>query len=343
MDDLDRIRRDVRKTLNLDPDKGVLGIQNGALRGQIYVPYKLGYVWVCQRQASGFGTEKAVRVGPNVNLPMKPGTGVRLGYVDGERCVLSVDFDALVTSGGNPLSTNPLDPSMQFSRQADIVTALCTPDNPDTTLYVLARGWWFLYNRTWYRFGGERVNLTSFVPSAGQHRVVGIFVLADGSATEAKGSTAQSMLAPLDKSDVQEATDAATDGSTPLWFWTLYGGQTAIKASDTFIDGRNMLNVGLGLPLNPVRVVTAAGAVTVSATDSIVVVNKTVGAATTVNLPAGVTGRVYTIKDGKGDALVNNITLTPAAGNIDGAGTYPMNLNYQAVTLVYNGTEWNVI
>ena len=340
MDDLDRIRRDVQKKLNLTTDAGVLGDETG----RINVPYKPGYVYVRTYQASGFSAAKVVKLGPNVNLPMKPGIPVTLGFdYHQELCILTVDSNAMLTAGANPLSLNPFDPSMQFSRQADIVTALCTPDNPDTTLYVLARGWWFLYNRTWYRFGGERVNLTSFVPSAGQHRVVGIFVLADGSATEAKGSTAQSMLAPLDKSDVQEATDAATDGSTPLWFWTLYGGQTAIKASDTFIDGRNMLNVGLGLPLNPVRVVTAAGAVTVSATDSIVVVNKTVGAATTVNLPAGVTGRVYTIKDGAGDALLNNITLTPVAGTIDGASTYPMNLNYQAVTVVYNGTEWNVI
>lgn len=89
------------------------------------------------------------------------------------------------------------------------------------------------------------------------------------------------------------------------------------------------------------RVVTAAGAVTVSATDDVVVVNKTVGAATTVNLPAGFTGRRYTIKDGKGDAAANNITITPAAGNIDGAGTLVISANYGKATIVYNGTQWN--
>jgi len=81
--------------------------------------------------------------------------------------------------------------------------------------------------------------------------------------------------------------------------------------------------------------------VTVSATDDVVVVNKTVGAATTVNLPAGVTGRRYTIKDGKGDAAANNITITPDAGNIDGAGTLVLATNYGRATVVYNGTEWN--
>lgn len=91
------------------------------------------------------------------------------------------------------------------------------------------------------------------------------------------------------------------------------------------------------------RVVTAAGAVTVSTTDHIIVVNKTSGAATVVNLPAGVLGRELVIKDGKADAATNNITLTPAAGNIDGSATFVMNVNRQATTLVYNGAEWSII
>lgn len=91
------------------------------------------------------------------------------------------------------------------------------------------------------------------------------------------------------------------------------------------------------------RVVTAAGAVTVTSTDETVVINKTVGAATTVNLPAGVTGRTYVFKDGKGDAAVNNITITPAAGTIDSAATLVINTNYGRITLIYNGTEWNRI
>lgn len=95
--------------------------------------------------------------------------------------------------------------------------------------------------------------------------------------------------------------------------------------------------------LKGTRVVTAAGAVTVTATDEVVVVNKTVGAATTVNLPAGVTKRVYVIKDGKGDAAANNITITPAAGTIDGAATLVINANYGRATVLYNGTEWNQI
>lgn len=93
-----------------------------------------------------------------------------------------------------------------------------------------------------------------------------------------------------------------------------------------------------------VRVVTVAGAVTVATTDYIVIVNKGTGAATVANLPATPSvGDTYVIKDGKGDAGANNITITPNAGNIDGAGTYIMNTNYQSITVVYNGTQWNII
>lgn len=112
------------------------------------------------------------------------------------------------------------------------------------------------------------------------------------------------------------------------------GDNTTVVGRLTTQSGRNV----------KVRVVTAAGAVTVATSDDVVVVNKSSGAATTVNLPASpATGDTYTIKDGKGDAVTNNITLTPAAGNIDGAATFVMNLNYQSIDVIYNGTQWNII
>ena len=93
------------------------------------------------------------------------------------------------------------------------------------------------------------------------------------------------------------------------------------------------------------RVHTPSTTVVVAAgLDDVIVVNKTVAAATAVTLPATPTvGDQYTIKDGKGDAAGNNITVTPTAGNIDGSGTNVINSNYGFRTYIYNGTEWNVI
>ncbi len=93
-----------------------------------------------------------------------------------------------------------------------------------------------------------------------------------------------------------------------------------------------------------VRVVTASGPITVTTADSVIVVNKTIGAPTAVSLPTSPsTGDTYTIKDGKGDASTNNITVTPAAGTIDGLTSYVINVAKGSVTFLYNGTQWNII
>lgn len=92
------------------------------------------------------------------------------------------------------------------------------------------------------------------------------------------------------------------------------------------------------------RVVTAAGAVTARLEDQTIIVNKSSGADTTVNLPASpYVGKRITIKDGKGDAFTNPITITPAAGNIDGGSTYIIIDPWASVTVEYNGTQWNVV
>ena len=57
------------------------------------------------------------------------------------------------------------------------------------------------------------------------------------------------------------------------------------------------------------RIVTAAGAVVIVATDQTILVNKTVGAATDINLPTSASraGVPVIVKDYKGDAGTNNI------------------------------------
>ena len=87
-----------------------------------------------------------------------------------------------------------------------------------------------------------------------------------------------------------------------------------------------------------VREVTAAGAITVdTSTDDVIVVNKTVGAATTVNLPALAgrsTDRYYHIADGKGDAATNDITIVPfGVETIMGLASWVISNNYGSVTL----------
>jgi len=66
--------------------------------------------------------------------------------------------------------------------------------------------------------------------------------------------------------------------------------------------------------------------------------------ARTINLIASpVTGTTYRIKDNVGSAAANNITITPAAGTIDGAATYTINSNWGSVDLIYSGSAWRVL
>lgn len=105
-----------------------------------------------------------------------------------------------------------------------------------------------------------------------------------------------------------------------------------------------VFNVNTATIARALRMVTAAGAVTCTTADDVVIVNKTTGAATAVTLTATpATGDELTIKDGKGDSGTNVITVSPAAGTIDGQASVTIDQNYGARLFVYNGTEWNLI
>ncbi len=92
------------------------------------------------------------------------------------------------------------------------------------------------------------------------------------------------------------------------------------------------------------RVVTASGAITALSSDCVIIVNKTTGAASAITLLASpTTGQMVTIKDGKGDAATNNITITPASGTIDGSSTAVLNTNFASATLIYSGAFWSIV
>lgn len=80
---------------------------------------------------------------------------------------------------------------------------------------------------------------------------------------------------------------------------------------------------------------------TVLVTDFILFVNR--AGTVAVTLPASpTTGDTYRVKDISGAAATNNITVTPSAGNIDGAANFVISANYAAFDFIYNGTEWSV-
>jgi hypothetical protein len=135
---------------------------------------------------------------------------------------------------------------------------------------------------------------------------------------------------------------AVTKAATPAQIKTYLNGQANTwTAAQTMSGGASIAKItNTSGQLDAVRVITAAGAITVSATDRHVCVNKTTGAASAVALPAGVTGTVFTIDDCKGDAVTNPITISPAAGTIDGSATFVISTAYGSWTGIYTGSIW---
>ena len=119
---------------------------------------------------------------------------------------------------------------------------------------------------------------------------------------------------------------------------------TGISISPTSGTGANTITISAtGVQTLAVRV-SVATPIAVVNTDDVISVEVPGPVAVAVNLPAGVTGRVFNIKDGLGLAApATPITITPAAGTIDGAATATINAPYGSLTLVYSGTEWKVL
>jgi hypothetical protein len=79
-------------------------------------------------------------------------------------------------------------------------------------------------------------------------------------------------------------------------------------------------------------------------TDTIVLVNNLTAGPITVTLPsAPCAGRMIFIKDVAGNANSFGITVLAAVGTIDGLAGFIVSQNYQSITLLYNGSEWNLI
>ncbi|MBR1230199.1 hypothetical protein JQ600_35480 [Bradyrhizobium sp. AUGA SZCCT0176] len=149
--------------------------------------------------------------------------------------------------------------------------------------------------------------------------------------------------------------DAEADGSFSLF---AVGGAYRIRAylgpsgTPTFEAILRYEAIGLSAETDSAadrskRTVTAAGAVTVASDDvDDIIIEKTVGAATTVNLPdSSLRSKPVRIIDGKGDAATNNITILPISGEtIHAIVDYPkiIDQNGGSTTLTprEDGTGW---
>jgi len=94
----------------------------------------------------------------------------------------------------------------------------------------------------------------------------------------------------------------------------------------------------------PLDIISSGVAVNLTPNSRRIVINKTSGSPTQVNLPVSpIFGQEILIKDGAGDAETNNITVSVSGNTIDGFPSIVMSRNYQSFDFLYNGTEWNIV
>ncbi|NBP16184.1 hypothetical protein EBU95_17660 [bacterium] len=120
---------------------------------------------------------------------------------------------------------------------------------------------------------------------------------------------------------------------------------TGITITPTTGTGSNTITVSAsGTTSLAVRIAVATPIAVNGATDDVISVQVPGPVAVAVNLPAGVLGASFTIKDGLGLAApATPITITPAAGTIDGAATAVINAPFGSLTFVYDGVQWLII
>lgn len=153
------------------------------------------------------------------------------------------------------------------------------------------------------------------------------------------------------KESVTSVTPSAGDG-IQLSDVVSTGNSTSFKVSNT---GVLSLAAGDGITLS-----ASTGNITVSASgaDLIATIGVTgnytatvndeyIGvfsaAAVTISLPAGIIGRVYTIKDEYGQGS-GKITIKPfGTEKIDNASTYIISVPNQSVSIVFRGGQWRII
>jgi hypothetical protein len=89
---------------------------------------------------------------------------------------------------------------------------------------------------------------------------------------------------------------------------------------------------------------TVTSNTTAAASDNTILANTT-SASITVTLPdpANFAGRIYTIKKIGTGGLDRELTITPAAGTIDGGSSYKIYNDWTYVTLQTDGTNWYII
>jgi hypothetical protein len=146
-------------------------------------------------------------------------------------------------------------------------------------------------------------------------------------------SGAMTLEAPAAASTYVMTFPSANDTVAALGVANAFTGNNSHSGVETFTGALNVKT----------RVVSASTDTASATTDYFLCVAYTSTGAVTETLPSSPpTGLTLLIKDCGGAAATHNITITPAAGTIDGASTYVMSTNYGSVAVTFANGSWSL-
>lgn len=320
-----KLKQRFRSRLNLQAPRGILGSDDLAEVESIAEP---GMYWVREFEAGGsLSAAKLLPMDSLATIALKVGQPVIMGYDErGIYSIMKADGKTMLENGDHPGANNPNNPQMQFINQSRLITGLCTPNNP-LDLTVLVKAWLFVAARRIRPFYGAVVDLSGEVPSAGEQRITGVFVTRDGLSAVAVSATPQPLLGSVTPEvDIAEILRLAPRGSTPIWFWRLTGSTTVINSDNSFMDGRNFINVGVGdgdLLFAEVTTTDATptliDALDVSASSAVIIVGSYLGTRDDYSATIGGTFRYVVRRTSGGD--VEEVAAATITADEDSSGS----------------------
>lgn len=116
----------------------------------------------------------------------------------------------------------------------------------------------------------------------------------------------------------------------------------------------NLIEVGLDgtinedvLPNRNITIIDQGDNITLDGSEYFVLVKGTGTGSTTINLPIIdniSSGKIIVIKDSSGVSSNDNVIINSSSGiQIDGQNSVVIGINYESITLLFDGSDWNIV
>lgn len=159
------------------------------------------------------------------------------------------DPDRAQAIGLNLNGLNPQDPAINNHKFADIrnMRTFIPTSNTISSTSISIEPYLYAYNGTIKlaeKGQSDNIDLASYIPTAGNERLVGIAIKASDNSVQIVSGTPRTITGgSWSLSDYQELYDLLDADAMPSDIWRLHNAQTEITMSDRLLDWRQVINV----------------------------------------------------------------------------------------------------